>query len=109
MREEMIMAVETAKDMLQMYVSPDGYDSQNVPYPDGLCGDDTTPLNTGGTHHIECMLPPICDKASPQSEFSYKVESENISLPLVSADKENGIDSSIRQITFTIKCNGYEL
>lgn len=116
MREEMVMAVEKAKDMLQMYVNPAGYSTSpdsTVSYPTGLCPDEngnTTPLKGGETHYIKCMLPPICDKTSNQSDFYYQVEdASSPSFRLVGADIEGGIDSSLKTITFTIKCNGYEL
>ena len=82
---------------------------------------DTTPLGAG-THTITCMLPPSCDKNNG-STFSYTVSSiSEVASRLVSEDVEgtgtwtHGEDYDMaspvfngRRITFTIRCNGYEL
>ena len=105
MREEMVMAVEKAKDMLQMYVNPAGYSASpdsTVLYPTGLCGGDATPLRVG-THNIKCTLPPICDKAT--SSFSYTVAEKGMPFTV----EGEGDNVKLLSISFSISCNGYEL
>ncbi len=93
-REEMILAVEKASNMLKIYTGVT--DTSIIPgsFRNGLCGTDATPLDNG-EHNIACQLPPICDRTvvggSPRSTFTYTV------------DTSNG------RITFNITCNGYML
>lgn len=86
---------------------------------------DRTPLSTDSgknPHEINCMLPPSCDKNNGSS-FSYTVSSGSaVNTYLVADDLEgtgtlaHGDDYDMttpsttgKQITFTIRCNGYEL
>lgn len=132
MREEMVLAIEKAKDKLQIYVSTNYDENAKKHLPTGLagglCGEDSTPLNVG-SHDIKCMLPIICDKTSPDSAFTYVVSNnENGGSLLGKIGNKNREGSSDRagklcancatfsptttntlQIAFTIKCNGYEL
>ncbi len=135
MREEMLLAVEKAKDKLQLYIdtqlSENSAAHAHLPanVDAGLCDDDAyAALQTGVEHDItSCMLPAICDKDSENSKFSYMVgpasgaSSRSSSKNSVegSSDRpatlcENCAGYTPRTlipltITFTIKCNGYEL
>ena len=130
MREEMLLAVEKAKDLLQMYTG-DGKDRVSQVYANGLCTgvqnpkDLTQSLNDSpplaiGEHNIVCMLPPICDKTHQNSFFTYKVESNSNSITHYLTDSDFEVEDSTsnpvtmyspqtRRITFEISCNGYEL
>ena len=124
MREEMALAVEKAKDRLQVYLH---YSEGRNYLPDdlknGLCTNgspvitDNDPLGSG-SHHIECLLPPICDKESTDSVFTYELVSPpavNLSLlgdTTTNVDKAtNGssVSTGLLKIEFQIACNGYEL
>ncbi len=134
MREEMALAVEKAKDKLQVYIGTD-YDSNaknHLPsgLAGGLCGGDSSPLSSG-QHNIKCMLPLICDAGSADSAFYYEVGGGASAFSAASATldhykhQEGGTDRVARLcnncaslapssmntlgIKFTIKCNGYEL
>ena len=99
-REEMVMAVERAKDALKQYTATDVAK---------LCSSDNDlnkPLENG-THSIKCMLPLMCD--SNKSTFKYTVaDGSALNHHLNGADLEENAPS-VRKITFTIECNGYEL
>jgi len=107
-REEMIWAVEKAHRQLQAYVG--SYLVTNTlptNLQNGLCENgDTIPLNVG-SHNIDCMLPPICDRGNGSS-FSYNVETRVLPFPS-SADVETSVDTTGYNISFTITCNGYKL
>lgn len=132
MREEMVLAVEQAKDKLQVYINTKSSDnltaSTKLPegLAQGLCGKDTIhhPLETGIDHDIICLLPRICDQDSAESQFSYKVTEKGTDLGKLGGYQEGGENSklctncatssapsstSALQVEFTIKCNGYEL
>ena len=85
MREEMVLAVEKAKDRLQVYINTAQDETAKNNLPDdltrGLCTryyeeeeeGDTNPLGIG-EHNIKCMLPIICDASQGSaSEFKYQV------------------------------------
>ena len=116
-REEMALAVERANELLPMY-APLLQDSNMSDagiadeYKEGLCGKDDPPRSplSPGEHHIECLLPPICDEQN--SSFVYTVAENPITLP--SAVPSNTKDyyytsQPHRQITFKITCNGFSL
>ena len=70
-REEMALAVERATKLLQAHVfaaTPSDYND----YQNGLCGGEASSTLSTGTHNINCMLPPICDRNNGSS-FSYTV------------------------------------
>ena len=113
-REEMALAVERANELLPMY-APLLQDSNMSDagiadeYKEGLCSKDDSPLSPG-EHHIECLLPPICDEQN--SSFVYTVAENPITLPsAVPSNTEDYYYTSQphRQITFEIKCNGFSL
>lgn len=130
MREEMALAVENAKDKLQIYINTnnDSFAKARLPsgLANGLCGGDSNPLQAGTDHHIKCLLPKICDASSSQSAFSYKISSGNsFATNLDYTKHREGGDNRVAKlcnncsgtsagtstlkVTFTIKCNGYEL
>ena len=121
LREEMALAVEQANDLLQIYADRtedrDASIAENSGIPRGLCGGDATPFSVG-EHHINCLLPAICDKDS--SSFSYTVS--DMPLNIQSGETwayyahghnyEEGLNLNAlpqSQITFTITCNGFTL
>lgn len=123
-REEMVLAVEKANDMLQMYSKRMDNPTDAIGDTDnvlpGLCAPaapDTTPLKEGIKHDINCLLPVICDTAS--SEFKYTVESGTFDFKNEDGGNENyihnnnytggTITSPQRKITFNITCNGFVL
>lgn len=118
MREEMVLAVEQAKDKLQVYINTALSENPiaNAKLPEGLaqglCGpgiSDTTPLSVGN-HNIKCLLPRICDEDHSDSHFTYTVGAlSDFSHPVSANDLENGLVPQTRTITFDIACNGYEL
>ena len=126
-REEMTLAVEQAKNLLQMYVG-DGKDHVSAEYAQGLCTgqsisgtnlNDSDPLALEHTHNIICMLPSICDQSHEDSAFTYIVKERtpilNTSHHLPEGDIESKIYSEVGgparpyKIQFSISCNGYEL
>ena len=130
-REEMTLAVEQAKNLLQMYVG-DGKNHVSAEYAQGLCTgqsisgtnlNDSDPLALEHTHNIICMLPSICDQSHEDSAFTYIVtERTAISstshhmdcAELEDALKTGGgsscqIRDALYKIRFSISCNGYEL
>ena len=119
-REEMTLAVEKAKNLLQMYVA--GTDHVAAEYTQGLCGKDDNPMMETIEHHIECLLPPICDQSHEDSQFKYEVavspirpgvhhlpKSELEEALVQDEEGETRIQDVLYNITFTIECNGYEL
>jgi len=115
-REEMLLAVEKANDALQQYV----IDREGLLHPDtymekGLCPNviDTVPLSSTFTHHINCMLPAICDRNGNRSSFSYTVStsSQPVKAAIGSANKVAGFDDVLDhlKINYKIQCNGYTL
>ena len=125
LREEMVLAVEKANDLLQMYADQRGVGTSalSADVQQGLCGNDSTPMKTGEPpHYINCLLPVICD--SSNSEFSYTVatESDFAIKPdnnsngqqsyVVAGNYDGGLDSPVvkkNNITFNITCNGFTL
>lgn len=113
MREEMALAIEQAKDKLQVYINTN-YDSNaknHLPsgFESGLCGGDNDPLGSGA-HQITCLLPKICDDSSANSQFFYNVTEKGVNLGKLGGYQEGNVDhSNVLQIQFTIRCNGYEL
>lgn len=118
-REEMVLAVERANDLLQMYPSEDMSDSKLYEqYANGMCGgslipsdvriSDSAPLSLG-THNIKCMLPPLCDYSN--SSFTYTVEKFSFTTPPYSADNmvTGYSEPKGHQVTFNITCNGFTL
>lgn len=115
LQEEMLWAVERAHSSLQLYVGqPENISSTNL--PQGLCGDDNTPLSTSGTHTITCMLPAICDKNN--SSFTYKVNSASYTLINAEAlsvtagfraTNSTNANWTGKNISFQITCNGFTL
>lgn len=139
--EEMALAVEKVNDSLKMYQLRGDY-AGRLPekFQLGLCGgtyatpqiEDNNPLSVG-THHIECMLPPICDTA--KSSFTYTISDTPVTgaWPLTAPEQEgcNNTECSENQrkniryamgntgnktggnnlikIAYYISCNGYEL
>ncbi|MBR3899086.1 MAG: hypothetical protein IKJ44_02315 [Elusimicrobiaceae bacterium] len=126
-REEMILAIEKANQMLQPYMYPDTIDASeefeaNDYYEEmldkDLCGFDGSAIELG-SHDIEsCLLPPICDPDN--SLFTYKVATDNNSARSLLKDvdlakKEDDSTASDVQdnmryvIQFEIMCNGFTL
>ncbi len=133
-REEMAYAVEKAGDLLKVYINAQQSEFANAHLPDGLacgpCGKmngsggcvssagdtiyptDRTPLSSG-RHDVGCLLPPVCDRSN--SEFYYSVLNTSTSHDkdrLASASREPGTGAGVFDdytVTFTIRCNGYEL
>ncbi len=128
-REEMSYAVEKAGDLLKVYINAQQNDFAYAHLPGslpcGLCGKmnngactesagdtihpvDRTPLASGTTHHIGCLLPPICDRSN--SEFFYTIANSTMhENKLADASTETDIDLNGYKVDFSIKCNGYEL
>ena len=133
-REEMALAVERAQQMLQVYVFPNAlYPDSSAMYSDfgsytynisrGLCENETTDFATlgVGSHNIECLLPPICDRSN--SSFIYDVSTGSSaalrprSFDQAKVKKADGTDSPVTNtvssdeinVSFSIKCNGYTL
>lgn len=118
-RESMVLAVERAYDQLQMY-TPELNDLSNSSVPDtlafGLCGGDSDPLG-GGTHNIDCLLPPLCDKANSSFSYTTGVTKNSMSLPFVGNYGTNGTvtgwgntgTATVRSVEFSITCNGFTL
>ena len=141
-REEMALAIDRANNLLQTYIMPeevvvaDAYcykdltGTEHCPsttnfWKQGLCGDDSSPLNTSLSHNIACLLPPICDVNN--SEFFYYVgmgdsnpsvmprkadllkekDAAGADLSKPSAYVEDG--KELLFLEFHIKCNGYTL
>ncbi len=91
MKEEMLLAVESAQEQLKAYaayittsslgtkMSPYQPTSlKGIDYSNGLCGSsthtDSNPLGSGG-HDIKCLLPLICEPTN--STFTYNVQQIN--------------------------------
>ncbi len=118
-RESMALAVERAYDQLQMY-TPELNDLSNSNVPDtlafGLCGGDSDPLGSG-THNIDCMLPPLCDKTNSSFSYTTGATKNTMSLPFVTNYGSGGTVSgwggntsaTVRSVEFTITCNGFTL
>ncbi len=122
-REEMTLAVERATQKLQAYIYPSDIslasDVQAV-VGNGLCGGDSTPLNSG-THNISCLLPPICD-VNNESAFTYTVRvlgSQPLARPIdrqMTFDEDGNVTGTtdvvgqnLYEVQFNITCNGYSL
>ena len=116
-REEMVWAVERANEQLQMYAAKIDTTSNNVSISlaNGLCENDSNPLESGKQHYINCMLPAICDPST--SEFYYVPADKTVPLSLPSYDSEGpgrvegytGNTAPTREINYTITCNGFTL
>lgn len=120
--EEMLWAVERAHQGLQMYNGMSDSDIASLTTGSGgLCGGDTTPL-ANGTHTINCMLPVICDRNSPEagrnSSFTYTVSEENLygvenalAVQIPEDTSTSGVLPLLtrKQIQFDIQCNGFTL
>lgn len=138
-REEMALAVERAGQLLQAYVYPVGTNLSDVfcsttpagevctinPLSGGLCnpgglGEDAL---SAGTHDIECLLPPVCDK-NKDSIFTYTVSAASGQPSALVRDKDlakvknaDGDDTEttdiagrpLYKVQFYIKCNGFTL
>lgn len=116
LREEMILAVEKADNLLKAYVGVtnakcDGGGDCAPVMPSrlrgglccqagGECPDD--PLSSG-THRIDCLLPPICDRNN--STFTY--QRDNTQVQIGSSFADELVDPG--SIEFEITCNGYTL
>ena len=126
-REEMILAIEKANQMLQPYMYPDTIDASeefeaNNYYDEmldkDLCGYDGSAIALG-KHTIPCLLPPICDPDN--SLFKYNVATDTNSARSLLKDvdlakKEDGNttasdvqDKTRYVIQFEIMCNGFTL
>lgn len=115
LREEMILAVEKADNLLKAYVGvtnancDDGGDCAPVMHSrlrGGLCcyaGGECTSTPLSGTHRIDCLLPPICDRSN--STFTY--HRSNIQVQIGSSFADTLVDPG--SIEFEITCNGYTL
>ncbi len=119
-RESMILAVERANEQLQMYTpSLTGLANSSVPseLQNGLCGGDSSPLSTGTTHYINCMLPPLCDKNKSSFSYTTGTEKTTMTIPFSTQYGANGLVSgwggsstaTVRSIKFNITCNGFTL
>ena len=133
-REEMVWAVERAHEQLQMYAAEiESVGVVEFSLANGLCGNasvnrvvDSTPLSSG-THHIECMLPAICDASN--SSFTYNVTATTVSVAersyansytttsaygyemvgMVAGGSAGASTAPVRKIEFSITCNGFTL
>lgn len=108
-REEMVLAVDRAFNLLQAYVvSSEGSVSTLHPtLQGGLCGEDSDPLGLG-THQISCLLPPICDR-NAESSFSYTIDSETKTFDIKLDDFKESPTQTLNKVTFNITCNGFTL
>lgn len=92
MKEEMLLAVESAHHMLKSYAAYSvnnletkmgPYQPTNlreIDYSKGLCGNDEQPMTWGSNHDIKCLLPLICAYAN--SSFTYKINaSDDLNWP----------------------------
>jgi|GEM_PF-3607305 type II secretory pathway pseudopilin PulG len=98
-REESVLAIEKASDLLKIYVDKDVYEGSysEIPsdYQNGLCHDDgitdTTPMSVAGSpHNIACLIPDVC--RTVDSTFTYTVSTETV----------NGVE--YKYIDFDIDC-----
>ncbi len=120
LRESMVLAVERAYEQLQMY-TPDltSVNNPNIPsdFQYGLCGGDSSPLATGQTHMINCLLPPICDKATSSFSYTTGTDQTSVNIPFVAKYGVNGMvtdwgsasNATVRSVKFSITCNGFTL
>ena len=113
-REEMLLAVENANDLLQMYTGQMSHATDAIPltWRQGLCGNDSTPLSNG-QHNIDCLLPGSCDPSKTPT-FFYEVHDSNQTVSFDGKDKFaygnfDGSTATQREIYFVITCNGYTL
>ncbi len=117
-QEEMVWAVEKVNKLLRiypMYLSEPDSAIQNmqsvVPsnLERGLCGWDSSPLSGGDDHHVECMLPPICDRNN--SSFTYTVDLADHREQVTGYydDNDTPVPYTRYTITYDITCNGYKL
>ncbi|MBP5404047.1 MAG: hypothetical protein J6Y17_03035 [Elusimicrobiaceae bacterium] len=134
-REEMSYAVEKANDKLKVYLQATqigdvGYNylpnslKQGLCYADGIIDNNPLAVNDSG-HNIGCLLPPICDKNN-NSSFFYIVSGNGPSRGNVVSTRQEGTPNTYGtkaygegysmssvgsgyQITYKIRCNGYEL
>ena len=115
-RESMILAVERAHDQLQMYKIDGNNPNVTSSFAYGLCGGDSDPLG-GGTHYIDCLLPPICDRNNSSFYYTTGNTKTSMSLPFVAKYGSNGTVSGwggtssaqVLSVEFTIQCNGFTL
>lgn len=115
-REEMVLAVERAHNLLQMYEFGQNYEEGNTFHEDfqsGLCGNYSIPLpdssNPEDEYHIECLLPAMCDRNN--SSFTYRiVNAPAMNLKPGNEDTEyDSLSPTIKRISFEITCNGFTL
>lgn len=97
-REETVLAVERAKELLKAYVGVDNATRPPVPTDlrGGVCTNDLIhPLAIGTEQSLDCLLPPICDRHHyNESSFTYTVD--------------EGSDGRLN-VTFSIICRGYQI
>ena len=114
-REEMVLAVESASDWLQVYSQNMVSDLDKHHSTVQLCSKSGNPL-ADGAHNIDCLLPYICDRSN--SEFKYKVYDSDMEFDFNDAkyvNTQNFQGGSLasnfpqRKIEFEIKCNGFSL
>lgn len=110
-REEMILAVERANELLMRYSVPSS--STNLPDEanNGLCNNGDKTLSVGDNKNINCMLPAICDRGGSASSFSYSVEEVAFSpanFPVADTYRLTNFPTK-KKVTFNIKCNGFTL
>ena len=111
-REEMVLAIEKANDLLQIYTQQMSNADMQLPAGMRSFCSDNYPLKNGA-HNINCLLPLVCDSAN--SSFTYTVSSSNQSIDFTSASDKmvsanyNSTAMPQREITFQITCNGYTL
>ena len=120
-QEEMLWAVERAREGLQMYVGqPEDISSTSL--PQGLCANatsaitDTTPLAVGD-HQITCLLPAICDRATSSFAYTVSVDGSStlINSDIVTATSGIWADNVLsdhytgKSISFQITCGGFTL
>lgn len=121
-REEMIMAVEKAQEILQIYSY---YQVENAssglnPASDNnlltemdsyftVSAKTTNPLSDGEHSFTAKMLPPICDPSN--SSFTYTVTTTATGITSSLSYSADGMDITsaipIRTVSFHITCNGF--
>ena len=107
LEEEMVLAIEHASRELQLRYQLGGEEDLPEQLQEGLCGDDSNPFGTSGSHDIGCALPSICDTLN--SSFSYTVEGKSVDSRLKGSDVGISYSNQTPQITFHITCNGFTL
>ena len=120
MREEMLLAVERADNLLKSYVGVTDAYAGFLPekLKGGPCCQSTDntnacrntllvlpddPDDAGDTINIDCLLPPICDRAN--SSFTYRVAQKEVQL----GSSTSQWRAVLPYISYDITCNGYTL